>query len=75
MCHSFTTQRLAGVAASLDPSRPYVDSSPSNGLLSQSPLLRRWGDPQDANYGDVHFYNYTCVRADRAEVVFACACA
>ena len=46
----------------LDPGRPYVDTSPSNLLYSTQPYLRRWGDPQNPDYGDVHFYNYKWVR-------------
>ncbi|GLC57765.1 hypothetical protein PLESTB_001264400 [Pleodorina starrii] len=42
----------------LDPGRPYVDSSPSSGLYSQAPYIKRWGDPQDQAAGDVHYYNY-----------------
>lgn len=46
----------------LDPGRPYVDTSPSNLLYSTQPYIRRWGDPQNPDYGDVHFYNYKWVR-------------
>lgn len=34
----------------------YVASSPSNGPLSLSPYVLRWGDPNDITYGDIHYY-------------------
>ncbi|RWS05542.1 beta-mannosidase-like protein, partial [Dinothrombium tinctorium] len=41
-----------------DPSRPFVSSSPSNGLETEK---SKWlaPDPQDPRFGDVHFYSYT----------------
>uniref|UniRef100_A0A914EBJ8 Uncharacterized protein n=1 Tax=Acrobeloides nanus TaxID=290746 RepID=A0A914EBJ8_9BILA len=42
---------------SLDPSRPFVLSSPSNGIFSeQEGGISRSLDPQDQFYGDVHYY-------------------
>ena len=40
--------------------RPWVDSSPSNGLLSTNPYAKRWGQASTSKAGDVHFYNYDC---------------
>jgi beta-mannosidase len=38
--------------------RPWVDSSPSNGLISTDPYVKLWGQASTASAGDVHFYNY-----------------
>jgi beta-mannosidase len=41
-----------------DPSRMFWPSSPSNGLISESPPVGRWADPGSSQFGDVHYYNY-----------------
>jgi len=46
------------IAAADAEARPFVDSSPSNGLLSSQPYVKRWGDVQAWSWGDVHYYNY-----------------
>jgi beta-mannosidase len=40
--------------------RAFVDSSPSNGVLSGSDELyvKRWNNSGSADFGDVHFYDY-----------------
>lgn len=38
----------------------WVDSSPSNGLLSVDPYVKLWGSASTAFQGDVHFYDYSC---------------
>jgi len=52
------SQDLRDAILQLDPHTPYVDSSPSNMLYAKDPYVKRWGNPQDAQYGDVHYYNY-----------------
>ena len=50
------------IAAADPDGRPFVDSSPSNGLVSKEPYVKRWDGgvhtPQAASWGDVHYYNY-----------------
>lgn len=43
----------------LDFQKIWVDSSPSNGLISSDPYAKRWGEPGDKNYGDMHYYDYS----------------
>lgn len=38
----------------------WVDSSPSNGLVSVDPYVKLWGQASTAAQGDVHFYDYNC---------------
>lgn len=52
--------------------RPFVDSSPSNGLLEPETTApvdsykKRWGNVFDWEYGDLHYYNYeVCVEVHR----------
>ncbi|KAG2787985.1 Beta-mannosidase [Phytophthora cactorum] len=44
--------------AAMDSSRPFVDTSPSNGLYSVDPYVKRWGPSNGVAFGDVHFYDY-----------------
>jgi len=46
------------VVAREDPDRVWVDSSPSNGLISRDPYVKRWGQPGSLNYGDLHHYDF-----------------
>ncbi|GMF49239.1 unnamed protein product [Phytophthora fragariaefolia] len=45
--------------AAMDPTRPFVDTSPSNGLYSVDPYVKRWGPTNGVAFGDVHFYDYS----------------
>lgn len=36
----------------------YLDGSPSNGLYSIDPYVKRWGDTNNPAFGDCHLYNY-----------------
>ena len=42
----------------LDPTRPYIESSPSNGFFSESQSNAISRTPNDNKYGDVHHYDY-----------------
>lgn len=42
----------------LDPTRAYIESSPSNGLLSKSQPNAIAKTPNENRYGDVHHYDY-----------------
>ncbi|ETK85887.1 hypothetical protein L917_09260 [Phytophthora nicotianae] len=46
------------IIVALDSSRPFVDTSPSNGLYSVDPYVKRWGPTNGVAFGDVHFYDY-----------------
>jgi beta-mannosidase len=39
--------------------RPFVDSSPSNGIISSDPYVKQWGTASTAKAGDTHFYDYS----------------
>jgi beta-mannosidase len=39
--------------------RPFVDSSPSNGIISDNPYVKQWGSASTATAGDAHFYDYS----------------
>jgi beta-mannosidase len=47
-------------SASLNQTVAWVDSSPSNGLLSTEPYVKLWGSANTPNAGDMHFYDYNC---------------
>jgi beta-mannosidase len=39
--------------------RPFVDSSPSNGIISSDPYVKQWGTASTPHAGDTHFYDYS----------------
>jgi beta-mannosidase len=39
--------------------RAFVDSSPSNGVISSEPYVKQWGYASTAGAGDAHFYDYS----------------
>ena len=69
--HMIQTTRMRRTAArachhaQVDPGVPWVDSSPSNGVVVDTAemYVKKWGDPQSVHAGDVHFYK--CVRRGR----------
>ncbi|KAL3656890.1 hypothetical protein V7S43_018229 [Phytophthora oleae] len=46
------------IVTAVDSTRPFVDTSPSNGLYSVDPYVKRWGPTNGVAFGDVHFYDY-----------------
>jgi beta-mannosidase len=53
-----TIYRAVGAVEGHD-QRPFVDSSPSNGVIESDPYVKEWGAASTADAGDVHFYDYT----------------
>ena len=45
---------------------PFIDASPTNGVISEDPYVKRWGDSGSPYAGDVHYYNYTADPLDPA---------
>lgn len=52
------SETIKPIVSILDPSRPFVESSPSNGPLSVSQPNGISKVPNDNRYGDVHHYDY-----------------
>jgi beta-mannosidase len=42
----------------IDQSRPFWPSSPSNGIIEENPFVAKWGNPYSTFEGDLHYYNY-----------------
>ncbi len=47
----------------LDSTRPFVDTSPSNGLISREPYVKRWGNTSSTQHGyvEVDIYIYISI--------------
>ncbi|CAF1534599.1 unnamed protein product [Didymodactylos carnosus] len=50
---------IRAIVQQLDQSRPFIASSPSNGVESEQDENYIAQNPNDSKYGDVHYYNYT----------------
>lgn len=53
---SVATIRDTLVAA--DPLVAYIDTNPSNGVLSTAPYVKRWGNTTNASFGDILTYDW-----------------
>ncbi|KAI8816810.1 mannosidase, beta A, lysosomal-like protein [Fimicolochytrium jonesii] len=58
--HRLYHETIMPTVKQIDPTRPFISSSPYNGIISEDPFTERFladnGNP-DA-FGDVHYYNY-----------------
>ena len=59
------TVRAALLAATAG-GAPFIDASPTNGVISEDPYVKRWGDSGSPFAGDVHYYNYSADPLDPA---------
>lgn len=51
-------ETIMPIVLKLDPSREFIGSSSSNGLISKDPLTVRFRVDNPRNFGDTHYYNY-----------------
>ena len=58
------TDTVRATLLQYDTTRPYLPSSPSNGVVEEDPYVMRWGYVQDDHWGDVHYYNYDALCTD-----------
>ena len=58
------TDTVRATLLEYDTTRPYLPSSPSNGVVEEDPYVMRWGPVQDEHWGDVHYYNYDALCTD-----------
>ncbi|KAF9933584.1 hypothetical protein BGZ65_004059 [Modicella reniformis] len=58
--HKLYIETIMKTVHTLDTSRPFISTSPSAGLISNSPYTERYvlQDSERGLYGDVHFYDY-----------------
>ena len=55
--YKFLLETIKQVVKELDKDRPFVTSSPTNGVVSDMSGGIS-GNPYDGHFGDVHYYNY-----------------
>lgn len=58
MYHRLYVETIRPIVQTIDPTRPYVDSSPSNGLMTGNQPYSISRLPNDNKFGDVHHYDY-----------------
>ena len=59
--HTLYHDTIMKTVNALDPTRPFISSSPSNGVISMAPFTERFVADEGASnddFGDVHYYNY-----------------
>eukprot|EP01094_Clydonella_sp_ATCC50884_P019732 TRINITY_DN3927_c0_g1_i1.p1 TRINITY_DN3927_c0_g1~~TRINITY_DN3927_c0_g1_i1.p1 ORF type:complete len:944 (+),score=224.15 TRINITY_DN3927_c0_g1_i1:90-2921(+) len=58
------TQTVRATLLEEDRTRPFLPSSPSNGVVEEDPYVQRWGNVGSEHWGDVHYYNYEAMCTD-----------
>ena len=56
--HKLYHETILPAVKSLDKTRDFISSSPSNGIICQEPFTERYKVDHPRLWGDTHYYNY-----------------